>query len=171
MKTLKINLTALLLLILLYACETTSTEPVIENNNSAIGINDTTYMQHFAHYSAVITDAVHHGDTPRGYRVDWYFEGSFTGSRISGTMEGIDYYLIRPDGVSEINAFCTITTNDGAAISVHIMGLCFADGTIKDSYVKLETGFEEYMWVNNTVFTGFGTAPSDNTLEIDYYNY
>lgn len=168
----KINYFGIIIIVLfLYACDSNSVEPVDEVNNSAIGLTDTLNMIHLAHYSAVITKAVHHGETPHGYRVDWHFEGAFIGPRISGTMEGIDYYLVRPDDVSEINAYCTIITDDSASISVHIIGLCYPDGTIKDSYVKLETGFEKYKWVNNTVFTGIGIAPSDNTLEIDYYYY
>jgi len=91
-----------------------------------------------AHYSSLVTNAIPFGDTPEGFRVDLYFEGPISGDSINGFMSGIDYYLDRPDGIGEINAFATIVTNDDALITVHITGLVYDDGTIQDEIVKFE---------------------------------
>ena len=64
---------------------------------------------------ARLTDSVPIGIRPEGLRVDNAFEGTITsGPFASATVRGIDYYLIRPDGVGVIDARETITGDHGA---------------------------------------------------------
>jgi len=109
------------------------------------------------------------GDTPEGFRIDLYFEGTISGDTINGFMSGIDYFLTRPDGIGEINAHATIVTDDDALITVHITGFVFENGTIQDEIVKFESGYEKYSWLNNTLLTGNGNMTSDTTFEVNYY--
>jgi len=122
-----------------------------------------------AHYSSEVTNAIEYGETPRGIRVDLYFEGSIIGDLINGTMSGIDYYLSRENNPDEINAYATIITDDNARISVHITGYVYDDGKIQDEIVSFETGHKDYLWLNTARLTGNGMMTSENTFEVDYY--
>ena len=90
-------------------------------------------------------------------------------------MTGIDYMLYRPDGIDEINTRATIETPDGAYISVQITGYVQPDGTMVDSYVRFLSGYENYKWMNDTVFFGKGgkvlSPDTPDTYEIYYYDY
>ena len=125
--------------------------------------------QFLAHYEATNYHYEVFGNTPEGIRVDFYFTGPITGDLINGTMTGIDYYLTRPDGVGEINAHATITTNDSALITVYITGYVYDDYEIQDKIVRFESGYKKYSWLNNTVLTGRGNMTSDTTFEVDYF--
>lgn len=168
-KMLKIISLFTFVLLLAAGCDSNSISPDIENKT--VIIIDTLSMMHLGHYNSVITKTIPFGNTPRGFRVDIYFEGTFSGEKINGKMEGIDYFLSRPDGVSEINAYATLTTDDNATITVHITGLSYENGDIKDSYVKMESGYSNYSWLNNTVITGAGKSVTDTTFSVDYYYY
>lgn len=120
-------------------------------------------------YKVTVTDKIDYGETPVGHRQDVYFEGNLTGDLLSGTMRGIDYVTMRPDGVSEIGPRATMQTSDGALISVQISGYAFPDGIIKDTYVRFLTSDEKYRWLNNKVIFGEGQMTSKTEFEIRYY--
>jgi len=118
-------------------------------------------------FKGKVTELIYFGDTPLGRRFDAYFEGDLTGGVLSGRMRGVDYILTRADGVSEINVRAAIVTPDGVNISVQISGY-HRDGEIKDTYVKMVTGNENYRWLTSAIIIGKGKS-AGGTLEIDYF--
>ncbi len=114
-----------------------------------------------------VTELINFGNTPLGKRYDAWFEGDLSGGVISGRMRGIDYILVRPDGIAEINVRAAIVTQDGVNISVLISGY-HQDGEIKDTYVKMITGKESYRWLSSAIIIGKGKSAGGN-LEIDYF--
>jgi len=116
--------------------------------------------------SGVVTDILLYGETPHGVRMDVAFEGQLSGE-INGFMRGMDYVLVRPDGVFEINVHATITTDDGAIISAEITGN-MVDGSIRDTHVVLETGHPDYQWLHDQVLVGRGAA-TETELTVRYY--
>ncbi len=95
-------------------------------------------VQLLATLSGTVTDVILYGETPQGIRVDVSFEGQLSGM-VNGAMQGIDYSLVRGDGVVEIDVRAAIFTGDGAVISAQIKGN-MANGRIRDTSVKLTTG-------------------------------
>lgn len=63
------------------------------------------------------------GLVPEGLRIDVGFAGAMTDGDLAGSsIEGVDYLLIRPDGVAVIDARELVVAGDGAATSVHAEG-------------------------------------------------
>ncbi len=118
-------------------------------------------------FKGKVTELIYFGDTPLGRRFDAYFEGDLSGGMLSGRMRGVDYILTRADGVSEINVRAAIVTPDGVNISVEISGYHY-DGEIKDTYVKMVTGNENYRWLTSAIIIGKGKSAEGN-LEIGYF--
>jgi hypothetical protein len=114
-----------------------------------------------------VTELINYGNTPLGRRFDAYFEGELTGGMLSGRMRGVDYILVRPDGIAEINVRAAIVTQDGINISVLISGI-HQNGEIKDTYVKMGTGNENYRWLSSVIIVGKGKSDGEK-LEIDYF--
>jgi hypothetical protein len=118
-------------------------------------------------FKGKVTKSIYFGNTPLGRRLDAYFEGVLTVGVLSGKMQGVDYILVRSDGIAEINVRAAIITSDGVNISVQISG--FGQGEeIKDTYVKMVTGHKDYRWLSSLIIIGKGKSTSDN-LEIDYF--
>ena len=71
---------------------------------------------------------------PEGARFDVYFEGPATGEKLKGTVKGVDYLWIRPDGRMELDIHAEIATQDGQKISLKADGVCTSrkDSTISD---------------------------------------
>ena len=100
--------------------------------------------------------------------------GTFEGPRIRGQVLpfGADWMIIRPDGVATIDVRATLRTDDDALIYMRYTGYrhgpvnvmqALADGEDVDptSYyfriaVILETGAEQYAWLNQIVAVGTG---------------
>ncbi|MGD0456106.1 MAG: DUF3237 domain-containing protein [Solirubrobacteraceae bacterium] len=115
------------------------------------------------------------GVLPQGRRRIIPIEGGeFEGPRIRGQVLpfGADWMLIRPDGVAVIDVRATLQTDDDALIYMHYSGYrhgptdvmqALADGEDVDpaTYyfriaVILETGAEQYSWLNRIVAVGTG---------------
>ena len=143
------------------------------SRSDASATNEEMNLTYLGHFKFTVTKEIVYGNTPYGIRHDVHYEGPFTGDLVSGKMSGIDYMLMRPDGVDEVNTRATIETDDGAYISVQITGYAYEDGTIVDSYVRFLSGYEKYKWMNDTVFFGKGgpVVSEADTFEIDYYYY
>jgi hypothetical protein len=124
-------------------------------------------LEHLCSYKARITDFIHFGDTPLGKRYDAYFEGDLTGQKLSGKMHGIDYILIRSDGIAELNVRAVIVTDDKVNISVQISGYKQGD-ELKDTQIKIFTGHEKYRWLMSKIIIGKGKS-ANGQLELDYY--
>jgi hypothetical protein len=60
---------------------------------------------------------------PEGLRFDIHFEGDVFGEQVNGTISGIDYLTVRADGRFILDLYATITTSDGASISVKENGI------------------------------------------------
>ena len=118
-------------------------------------------------FKGKVTELIYFGDTPLGKRFDAYFEGDLSGGVLSGRMRGVDYILVRSDGVAEINVRAAIVTQDGVNISVQISGY-HQNGEIKDTYVKMVTGNKDYNWLTSAIIIGKGKSVG-GTLEIDYF--
>lgn len=74
------------------------------------------------HMEARLTTSVMIGLRPDGIRMDNGFEGHITSGELAGArVEGIDYYLIRPDGVGVIDARETIV-GQGYAVGARAVG-------------------------------------------------
>ena len=118
-------------------------------------------------FQGKVTELINFGNTPLGRRFDAYFEGELTEGVLSGRMRGVDYILVRPDGIAEINVRAAVTTQEGVNISVLISGY-HQNGEIKDTYVKMVTGNENYRWLSSAIIVGKGKSAGGN-LEIDYF--
>lgn len=125
-------------------------------------------LHHLFSFRGGVTEIVDFGDCSGGKRLDIHFDGKVEGPRLKGRMRGIDHGLIRPDGVMQIDVRATLTTEDGANISVAIEG--FLNGeNIQDTNVQLSTGEQRYLWLTDKPVIGRGRSRPDGRLEIDYY--
>ncbi|MBN1664705.1 MAG: DUF3237 domain-containing protein [Deltaproteobacteria bacterium] len=125
-------------------------------------------LEHLCSYKAKITEVINFGMTPLGRRLDVCFDGDLAGDLLSGRMRGVDYILVRSDGVGEIHVRGAITTKDGVNISVEISGYGDENGDIRDAHVKFLTGHEKYQWLTSKIVVGKGKS-ANGQLEFDYY--
>jgi hypothetical protein len=110
-------------------------------------------------------DALFAGETPppaEGARIDVYFEGPVTGSKLKGTVTGVDYLHIRADGRAQLNIHAEITTEDGKKIALAADGVAIPqEGSpvfqLREN-VTLTTNYAEYSWVNPIQVWGLGTV-------------
>jgi hypothetical protein len=64
------------------------------------------------------------GVTAKGTRVIAYVKGTFEGPGIKGTAEnGADWYLLRPDGLGELDVRLTLKTSEGEFIYMNYTGV------------------------------------------------
>jgi hypothetical protein len=92
--------------------------------------------------------------------------GSFKGPRIQGEVVpgGADYQILRPDGVTSVEAKYTLRASDGALIYVVNRGIVVRDATAQGhanlliSYVRtapeFEAPFGPHDWLNKSLFVG-----------------
>jgi hypothetical protein len=112
---------------------------------------------------------------PQGVRVDLPFEGVLKGKKISGTIRGIDYGVMRADGRFDLNLQATVTTDDGEMIAFQASGI-FADvdmetgiGQVREN-VQLSTASAKYTWVNPLQIWATGVSNiAVGELTIDAY--
>ena len=101
----------------------------------------------------VSMEAVMSGQAPppaEGARFDAYFEGPVTGTRLSGSVKGVDYLHIRADGRVQLNIYAEITTEDGKKIALAADGVALGEPPVLQlrENVTLTTSHPEYSWVN-----------------------
>ena len=99
---------------------------------------------------------------PEGGRVDVHFEGHCRGSRVNGTVAGVDYIQIRADGRIQLHIHAELTTDDGEKISIFADGVATPEeGTaimqLREN-VTLSTSSPAYSWVNQIQVWGQGTV-------------
>lgn len=99
---------------------------------------------------------------PQGARYDVAFEGPVVGQKLRGTVKGIDYLHIRPDGRGQLHIHGEITTEDGKKIALSADGVAiFKDGPpvgeLREN-VTLTTSEPDYAWVNPLQIWGPGTV-------------
>lgn len=99
---------------------------------------------------------------PQGARYDIAFGGPVTGQRLRGTVTGIDYLHIRPDGRGQLHIHGEITTDDGKKIALSADGVAIFKngppvGELREN-VTLTTSEPDYAWVNPLQIWGPGTV-------------
>jgi hypothetical protein len=92
-----------------------------------------------------------------GIRPDvWYIiGGKFWGQNISGTVipGGADFPVVRHDGVTVVDAFYSLRTDDGTIIIIHNRGLGYDKMDKKFRLVPEFTVNEgKYDWLNKSIF-------------------
>jgi hypothetical protein len=94
------------------------------------------------------------GPVPEGEMVNYPFAGRVSGPKISGKLEGVDYALIRPDGVGLLHVHGVITTDRGDRISIEVSA--FATDSKEEGLfdikgvVTFRTSAKEFAWLNST---------------------
>lgn len=74
-------------------------------------------------FTADLTEVVPVGLVPEGIRLDAHFTGSIVEGLLHGAqVRGVDYLLLRSDGVGVINVYEVVTTTAGEHVSVHAQG-------------------------------------------------
>lgn len=74
-------------------------------------------------FEAAPTAVMPVGIVPEGLRLDVHFEGRVTaGTLAGGHVRGIDYLLLRADGVGVIDALETIEIEPGRVVAAHARG-------------------------------------------------
>lgn len=80
-------------------------------------------MEPLYRFEASLTEVVPVGLVPEGIRLDVHFEGQLTaGALVGARLRGIDYLMLRGDGVGVIDAYETVDAGDGRVVSVHAQG-------------------------------------------------
>jgi Protein of unknown function (DUF3237) len=131
--------------------------------------------------------AVDAGLSPRGLRrAVPIVKGRFEGPRLSGTVlpGGIDWQLVRMDGVVEVDATYALETERGSKILVRNTGLLKAPATVLGllavgqvpdpaSYyfrtrAVFETGDDDVAWLNRLVAIGVAEIRKDQVVVTIY---
>jgi hypothetical protein len=99
--------------------------------------------------------------------------GEFSGPHIEGRVlpGGADWQLVRPDGVTEIEARYTIQTHDGVNIGVINRGIALYPPAFEQIYVRTTPEFEAprdsvYAWLNKSIFVGTLQVASKQPLVV-----
>ncbi len=115
------------------------------------------------------------GITPRGNRQIYYIKGgSLKGPNLKGVVlpGGGNWFLIRSDGVAEMDVKATVRTDDGHFIYGYDSGYLYASPEVWQKMTKeepidpseyylrsiphYETSSEKYNWLNRIVAVGVG---------------
>ena len=101
------------------------------------------------------------------------FEGTMTG-KLSGSISGTDYLLVRADGRTELHIHGTLTTESGANISLSAggAGTPREDGHIElHEHVTMSTAHPEYDWVNQLAVWAVGLVnPAAGEIRVTGYS-
>lgn len=82
------------------------------------------------------------GMLPGGLRIDVGFSGTVTDGPLAGqSIDGVDYLLIRPDGVAVIDAHELINGTEGASASIHAQGYIVPPFEMPELSVLLDPSF------------------------------
>ena len=136
---------------------------------------------------AVLGETLQVGGGPSGARTVATVSGGWVkGDRINGHLvgPGADWAVLGNDGYAQIDVRAQIRTDDGVDLFVHYngsielneaaMSALLGDGetNLGDNYwfthLRLESGAEQYQWVNRTMFVGHGRATTDG---VEYQVY
>lgn len=121
-----------------------------------------------------ITGAEPVGPGPHGTRVVAYVKGKFEGQGLKGdVVNGADWFLLRPDGLAEIDVRLTLKTDDGEFIYMHYTGVGDIPKAVLDATppgqlpaghfslrtaVRFETSSPKYNRLNRVQAVGVGSA-------------
>lgn len=95
-----------------------------------------------------------------GARFDVYFEGPVAGTKVSGSLTGVDYLYLRAGGRLELHVHAEITTDGGQRIAVAADGVAMGEAPVLQirENVTLTTCHPEYSWVNPIQVWARGTV-------------
>jgi hypothetical protein len=134
--------------------------------NATVPVNELLYEETFqmgrtAEYGLSLADVLS-GKVklpPQGGRFDVAFEGELTGSRLAGTIKGVDYVTMRADGSARLHVHGEITTKEGDKVAF------FGDGTFAAGApaqlrenVTLYSACLRCAWVNQLQVWATGTV-------------
>lgn len=130
---------------------------------------------------ATFSDVAVIGMVPEGFRVDAHYDGRISEGPLAGAIvRGVDYLVIRSDGVSVLDIRETITTRSGHRIAARAQGYGWvrleqptageaapptsADAGWPDRPTPLlgvaacQTSDPEFLWMNEALLVFSGTA-------------
>jgi hypothetical protein len=82
-------------------------------------------------FEAGITEVVPIGLVPEGLRIDGHFQGTVTEGPLAGdTVTGIDYLLLRPDGVALMDVRMVARSAAGRTVSWYAGGYLTPEGEL-----------------------------------------
>ena len=114
------------------------------------------------------------GQVPEGVRTTFYIEGgTFEGPELRGKVRpvGADWFVMRPDGIGELDVRATLETDDGELIYVYYKGLADMSGEGEPRIITnpvFRTASEKYSWLNG-IFTVAVGAPGENKVSYSVY--
>ena len=98
---------------------------------------------------------------PEGTQIDFAFQGTFKGARLSGSVAGVDYAHARADGRVDLHIHATMRTGDGARIAFYADGVATPgpDGVwqLREN-CRFLTSFGPYRWLNALQAWGIGAV-------------
>src|SRR5215207_8889163 len=131
-------------------------------------------------FEADLTEVVPVGLVPEGIRLDVYFTGQVVEGPLSGaTLRGIDYFLLRSDGIGVVDAYELISTDADQHVSTHAQGYITPPPEVQlppsevllspdfrwpdvslptHGFVLCHTGAEDLAWMNRTALAFEGTV-------------
>jgi hypothetical protein len=126
------------------------------------------------------------GQTPHGHRrVTTIRGGTFEGPKLKGNvLGGMDWTLLRPDGVLQLDARLTLQTDDGQQIGMRYTGYRHGPKDVLDrlnrgeqvdpslyyfrSIPSFETGSEKYSWLNKVCCVATATRSASGPTYFIY---
>lgn len=127
------------------------------------------------------------GPTPEGLRIVFPLAGGrLEGPRIKGAVlpVGADFYLLRIDGVAQIDVRAAVMTDDGAMLYVTYTGVADMGEQGYENAVqgrvpnpirlrvapRIQTSHPAYAWLNRLQLLGVGeSVPGSNLVVYDLY--
>jgi hypothetical protein len=94
-------------------------------------------------FEARFTNIVPIGLTPLGLRVDLDYTGTITDGPLTGaTISGTDFFLLRPDGIGQVDVRERITWGDRVVASLRFVGYVVPPIPMPELPTLLSPGFE-----------------------------
>lgn len=137
-------------------------------------------MSFVLRFEADVTETIPVGLVPEGIRLDVHFSGRVVEGALSGaTLRGIDYLLLRADGIGVVDAHDVISTETGQHISAHGQGYTIPPSEVQmpppevmlspefqwpeapipmHGFALCRTGAHELAWMNRTALGFEGTV-------------
>jgi phage terminase large subunit-like protein len=126
------------------------------------------------HMHATLADPIVIPNGPAGTRVIVGITGgTVKGPKVNGTVAhlGADWLTLRADGTAQLDVRALISTDDGASIHAHYLGIMSpgADGSPRIVTAPLfEASDERYRWLNGLQAVAVG-SPGAGSVDYDAY--
>jgi hypothetical protein len=127
------------------------------------------------------------GPTAEGLRANFPIAGgTIDGPKIRGTLlpGGADFFVLRTDGVGQIDVRATLKTEEGAVLYITYTGVSDLGEKGYENYLRMKlpeklrlhtvprvhTAHPKYVWLNRLQLIGIGeTTPGSNVVTYDLY--